>query len=871
MKTLRGRILSARPLVLWGLAVLAATPSARGSEATDFARQVAPLLQAHCLECHGPDRARGGLRLDSADGLRTGGNSGTVVRAGKAADSRLVHVVAGTDKDGLAMPPKGRRRLTAAEITLLRGWIDRGAAWPDGVTLATPKTAAGRHWAFQPLRRPAPPDVRRTEWVRNPVDRFVLARLEREGIAPSPEAERTTLVRRVTLDLIGLPPTPAEVAAFQADGRPDAYERLVDRLLASPHYGERWARPWLDLCHYADTEGYLQDKVRPVAWRYRQWLIDALNRDVPFDCFTLAQLAGDLLPGATTDDRLATGFLRNTLSNREGGADLEEYRVEQVVDRTTTVATGWLGLTVGCARCHDHKFDPVSQREFYQLYAFFDSADEVNIDAPLPGEQEAYERKVADYRRKREELLRPVAGELAGLQARWEKRLLEAADHPAKDHVWDRLWEVLGLIWGETFGEGQLEGCQLVRVGPARRTWRQQDRLLEYFLVQGTALDPKKFRELKLAELAKKLEDLKKEVPWPTRAPTVCQSPVPRTVRLHVRGDFRVPGETVQPGIPTAFHSPAPGRSPGAATRLDLARWLVDPTNPMPARVTVNRSWQEFFGTGLVKTSEDFGTRGEPPSHPELLDWLAGEFQRGWGMKALHRLIVTSATYRQSSRPRPELASRDPDNRWLARQASLRLSADQVRDAALSASGLLGRKVGGPSVFPEQPASVAMEAFDHKWEPSKGEDRYRRGVYTFVQRLAPFAQGVTFDAPPPSRSCTRRERSNTPLQALTLLNDPAFFETAQALAARVLREAHGTAERIDHLYRLCLARSPALFERERLARYLQEQLSIVRREDTAGKLFPQKVAGVGADEGAAWVGVCSVLLNLHEFITSTLR
>ncbi len=741
-----------------------------------------------------------------------------------------------------------------------------------------------RHWAFQPLRTPPLPAVRGVEWVRNPLDRFVLARLEREGIAPAPEADRATLLRRVRLDLTGLPPAPAEVAAFLADRRPDAYERLVDRLLASPHYGERWARPWLDLAHYADTEGYLQDKVRPIAWRYRQWLIDALNRDLPFDQLTLRQLAGDLLPGATTEDRVATGFLRCTLSNREGGADLEEYRVEQVVDRTTMVGAGWLGLTVGCARCHDHKFDPFSQREFFGLYAFFDSADEVNIDAPLPGEQEAYERKVGDYRRKRQELLRPVAKELAELQARWEKKLLEADANPTKDHVWARQWEVLGLIWGENFGEGQLEGCQLVRIGPARHSWQDQDRLLDYFLEHGSLIDPKKFQELKLAELSTKLQALKGEVPWPTRAPTMRQTPVPRTVRLHVRGDFRVQGAAVEPGTPAALpplvigaggHERASNTQPdaparGLPNRLDLARWLVDPANPLPARVTVNRFWHEFFGRGLVRTTEDFGTRGEPPSHPELLDWLAASFRDGgWDMKAVHRLIVTSATYRQSSRFRPELAARDPGNTLLARQASLRLSADQVRDATLAVSGLLSRKIGGPSVFPQQPASVAMEAFDHQWETSKGEDRYRRSIYTFLQRLSPFAQGVIFDAPSLSRSCTRRERSNTPLQALMLLNDPSFVEAAQALAARLLRESRGgTAERIDHLFRLCLARAPTAAERERLASYLETQLALVRRDPScAGKLFPHKVEGISTHEAAAWVGVCTVVLNLHEFIT----
>ncbi len=670
----------------------------------------------------------------------------------------------------------------------------------------------------------------------------------------------------MTLDLVGLPPTPSEVEAFVEDTRPDAYERVVDRLLASPHYGEKWARPWLDLCHYGDTDGYLTDQLRPVAWRYRQWLIDALNRDLPYDQFTAEQLAGDLLPGAGINERIATGFLRNTLSNREGGADLEEFRVEQVVDRTMTVATAWLGLTVGCARCHDHKFDPVSQREFYQLYAFFDAADEVNIDAPLPGEERPYRAKRAEYERKRAAVLGPVAKALAELQARWEARLLQAAAQPGRDAVWDRQWEVLGLIWGGNLGEGQLEGTEIVRLPPARRTQDQKDRLLDYFLEQGSVTDPKRFAELKLAELSKKLKDLRKELPPLTRAPTVRQAQTPRQAYVHVRGDFRTQGVAVRPGTPACL-PPLP--TDAAPDRLTLARWLVSGANPLPARVAVNRAWQEFFGRGLVLTAGDFGTQGERPTHAELLDWLATEYRDGWSTKTLHRLIVTSATYRQSSAARPELAARDPDNRLLARQVPLRLSAEQVRDVTLAVAGLLSRKVGGPSVFPPQPESVAAEGFDNKWTVSPGTDRYRRGLYTFHQRLSPFAQGVTFDAPSSTRICTRRDRSNTPLQALTLLNDPVFFEAARALARRLLRE--GTADvggRVDLLFRLGLGRPARPREKERLAAYYRQQVEILRRErTTAGILLPKPEPGVDPVEAAAWAGVSSVVLNLHEFIT----
>jgi hypothetical protein len=591
-----------------------------------------------------------------------------------------------------------------------------------------------RHWAFQPIRRPPLPTVQHWDWPRNPIDCFIVNRLEKEGIQPAPDADRRTLIRRLSLDLIGLRPTPAEVEAFVADVRPDAYERLVGRLLASPHHGEKWARPWLDMCHYADTEGYLQDKPRPVAWRYRAWLVDALNRDLPFDQFTIEQLAGDVLPNPTTDQLLATGFLRNTLSNREGGADLEEYRVEQIVDRTMMLGTTWLGLTVGCARCHDHKFDPISQKEFFQLYAFFDSADEINIDAPLSGELEPYRAKKPEYDRKRAELLKPLAKEIAELQARWEKRLLEAVAQPGKDYIWDRQWEVLGLIWGEDFGEGQLEGTQIVLLDLSRRTQVQKDRLLDYFLKHGEVIDPKKFKELKLAELSKQLERLAAELPKPTRAPTMRQAQVPRQTNIHIRGDFRSPGIKLDPATPSSLP-----RSAGM-DRLALAKWLVSEANPLTARVTANRFWQEFFGHGLVSTSGDFGQQGQKPSHPKLLDWLAREFRdRNWSMKSMHLLIVTSATYRQSSRVRPELLSRDPHNRLLARQESLRLSSEQIRDSALAVSGLLNRKLGGPSVFPPQPESVAKEAFDNHWTASQGRDRSRRGLYTFIQRTSPFA------------------------------------------------------------------------------------------------------------------------------------
>ena len=678
----------------------------------------------------------------------------------------------------------------------------------------------------------------------------------------SPEADRAALIRRVTLDLTGLPPSPLELDAFVNDGRGDAYERVVERLLASEHFGERWARWWLDLAHYADSDGYLQDFIRPVAWRYRQWVVDAFNRDLPFDQFTIEQLAGDLLPNATASQRMGTGFLRNTLSNREGGADLEEYRVNQTIDRTMTLGTTWLALTTGCAQCHDHKFDAISQREFYQLYAFFNAADEVNFDAPLPGEREPFEAAKQEHDRKRAELLAPLAAPLAELQADWEQRLLHAESHPNEDFAWDRTLELLGLQWGQSLGEGQLEGINIIKIPLAQRTQDQRDRLLDYFLKSPPTAYTEKFKELKLNELKSKLDALAKELPTVTRAPGMMTFPTQRTTHVHVRGDFHRKGDEVKPGTLAAL--PAL-KAEGEADRLALARWLVSPEHPLTARVVVNRLWQELFGRGIVATSDNFGVRGDRSSHPELLDWLAVEFMRGgWSVKAMLRQIVLSQTYRHSSAARPDLATRDPMNMLVARQSRLRLSGEAVRDSALAVSGLLNRTIGGPSVKPPQPASVSKEGYKNSWEPGTGADRYRRGLYTFIQRTSPFAQFVTFDLPDTSRSCTRRERSNTPLQALNLLNDPVFLEAAQALASRVEREVRGSDEqRLTHAFALVLSRPPTPEETKRLLAYRSQQRSLFASDAGSARELLHDCA---PDADAAWIALASVLLNLDEFI-----
>jgi mono/diheme cytochrome c family protein len=736
----------------------------------DFAKDIQPLFRKHCYSCHGPEKQESGFRLDVRERALAGGDYGPAIVKEKSAKSPLVLRIAHLGDDE-HMPPEGEGKpLTKEQIALVRAWIDQGAHWPDDANTAIAQRAGADHWSFQPIQRPAAPTTKDQTWVRNPIDAFILARLEKEGIAPSPEADKPTLIRRLSIDLTGLPPTPAEVADYINDSSQRAYETLVDRLLASPHYGERYARYWLDLTRYADSDGYEKDLGRPHAWRFRDWVINALNSDLPFDEFTLQQIAGDLLPEATIEQRTATGFHRNTLTNREGGIDTEEDRCKQTVDRTNTTGAVWLGLTVGCANCHTHKYDPITQKEYFGLYGFFNDIDEVNVS--LDG---------------------------------------------GKDRV--------------------------MRRGDVRDNERGS-----------------------FAQAVFNLEE-------------------PRENYLHVRGDFLTKGQIVGPHTPEVLPPLAPRG--GRPDRLDLARWIVDPANPLTARVAVNRFWQWHFGRGLVNTGDDFGTQGEPPSHPDLLDWLAAEFRdSGWKVKQLHKLIVMSATYRQSSAARRELYQRDPYNTWLARQNRLRFEAEVVRDVALAASGLLSPTIGGKSVRPPQPPEIAALSYagSIKWTDSKGPDRYRRGLYTWFQRTSPYPTLMTFDAPDSNLACTRRERSNTPLQALTLLNDVVFVECAQALGRRIVQEpmdklvaADGTGGgdnvaldgRLRYSFRLCLSRDPSDQELARLHKLYDEARTDFDKDGetakkVAGDQAPEKVA---IAELAAWTLVARTLMNLDEFIT----
>ena len=643
------RALLACLLMAGPAAAQVAAPRGDPPRAVEFSRDIAPILQQRCVACHGAALQQSGLRLDDGAAALKGGYSGPVIVPGDSGASRLFRLAAGLDPE-LAMPPVGER-LGRQEIELLRAWIDRGAAWPSGPAPADGPSGNADHWAFRPVVKPAPPAVRRDAWARSPVDRFVLRRLEEEGIEPSGPAGPGTLIRRVSLDLTGLPPSPRAVEAFVSDPSAEAYEAFVDGLLESPHYGERWAVQWLDLARYADSDGYEKDSVRPYAWRWRQWVIEALNEDMPFDRFTIEQIAGDTLPGASADERVATGFLRNGLKNREGGVKIEQFRFEETVDRTNTIGTVWLGLTVGCAQCHDHKYDPISQADYYRLFAFMNAIDEAEIAAPMPGEMGPYLRALPAYLERRHELL--SKNRVYELQPAWEAKMVQAADNPGKWTDWDHALDAVQKYMDN--------GERVVRKPRSGRTDREQTKLEDHFVKNYHRVISKEFREeLDWGSLREELLRLRAEAADITYARAVEDARPARQTHIHLRGSWNQAGIPVAAGTPEAL---PPVDIGGKHPRQALAEWLVSPDNPLTARVTVNRIWQEYFGRGIVPTADDFGTRSPGPSHPELLDWLAAEFMDGgWSLKELHKAIVMSATYRQSSASRPDLAERDPGN-----------------------------------------------------------------------------------------------------------------------------------------------------------------------------------------------------------------
>ena len=1005
-------------LVTAGATVLLHAQTAPAPGTVDYDKEIQPVLEKYCAECHGRSKGRAQLRLHSPEWIRKGGQSGPVIVPGDSHTSELMRRVLDPNDDDRM--PLDADPLPADVIARLRTWIEQGAPMPAATAAAED---IEQHWAYVKPVRPALPPVSRQDWVRNPIDAFVLSRLEREKLAPSAEAPRTTLLRRVSLDLTGLPPTPREVDAFIADTSAGAYEKVVDRLLASPHFGERWARPWLDLARYADTNGYEKDNRREI-WKYRDWVIAAFNRDQPFNQFTVEQIAGDMLPNATVEQRIATGFHRNAMTNEEGGVDPEESHYEVLVDRANTTATVFLGSTLACAQCHNHKYDPFTQKDYFRLLAFFANSDfdsrsfgdgtryfEPTLELATP-EQEAARKELQAAVEGLDKQLKTMTPELAEAQDAWETALRAARDGwtaVAPSSVEATNGVVLrALPDGSILAAGTnaaatsytvsvrppldtitglrieaLPDPSLPRGGPGRDGYG-------HFRVTGIQVEnavtgtPVEFRTVKVDDSAAAFEagDLlgakpgayaRKAGSWainamrdterlprnatlvtaapmsappgtelrvridhldgtigqgigrfrlwvtsqadplsgadlPPRLRRVLETPasrrtpvqaeelaavfraatpllketrdalagrrkaladlrIPSTLIMRERGSFERPsfelrergsfsarGERVYAGTPLALHSMTEDLP---VNRLGLARWLVDPDNPLVTRVVVNRLWEQLFGRGLVETSEDFGSQGTPPSHPELLDWLATELvARGWSQKTLIKTMVMSATYRQASAVSPTLAERDPDNRLFARGPRVRMEAEMIRDAALAASGLLNAKMFGPSVFPLQPDGIwNMPYNSDKWVVSAGDERYRRSLYTFWRRTSPYPSFMTFDATSREFCTVRRVRTNTPLQALTLLNDPASFEAARALARRMMDGGSTAETRAAVGVKLVLSRPANPAELERLVTLYATESAAYRKR------------GEAEFEAAAWTVVANVLLNLDEAVT----
>jgi mono/diheme cytochrome c family protein len=771
---------------------IAGAQSVAAEDIVDFNRDIRPILSNQCFACHGPDakeRKGGtdGYRLDNEQGAFADlGGYATIVR-GKPEESELIRRITSGDKDERMPPVDSGKKLTARDIQLLTQWVKQGAPY-------------AKHWAYVKPVRPALPDITQTNkalpsWPRNEIDHFILARLLREGLVPSPEADRYALVRRVSLDLTGLPPTLDEVDQFASDTSADAYEKLVDRLLEKKSYGEHWARTWLDLARYADSAGYADDPARTI-WAYRDYVIDSLNANKPFDQFTIEQIAGDLLPSPTEEQLTATAFNRNTLTNNEGGTNDEEFRNVAVVDRVNTTMAVWMGTTMMCAQCHDHKYDPLSQEEYFRLFAIFNNTDDAD-------------------RRDESPLLSFFTEEQQKQKAQLEAEIAE------------------------------LERAQKPDAADAQAA---KDRL---------------------AALKKQLSELKPH----TTVPVMRELPdgKRRKTQIQLRGNFLDLGREVTEGLPRVFHS-LPDET--TVNRLALAKWLVDENNPLTARVIVNRYWEQIFGVGIVRTSEEFGTQGELPLHPELLDWLATELvQQHWDMKHVLKLLVTSAAYRQSSRVTPQLMELDPDNRLLARGPRFRLSAEMIRDQALAVSGLLSAKLHGPPVKPPQPSLGISAAFGSgiDWQASEGEDRYRRGLYTTWRRSNPYPSMATFDAPNREVCTLHRDRTNTPLQALVTLNDPVYVEAAQALARRMTAAGSSPSDRASYGFRLCLARHPTPDELDRLVRlYEQARERFANEADKAKRIATVPLGAAPPDSDitdlAAWTVVSNVLLNLDEMM-----
>ncbi|MBI3877019.1 MAG: PSD1 domain-containing protein [Verrucomicrobia bacterium] len=816
----------------------------------DFNRDVLPVLSDNCFACHGPDEKtrKARLRLDTRDGaLRT---KDPVIVPGKAGQSELIKRLTTKDPDGVMPPPDSKRKPTAQQIETLRRWIDQGAKWAT-------------HWAYVAPQRPEVPSLRNSKFaIRNSIDNFILARLDKEGLKPSPEAPRETLIRRVTLDLTGLPPTPEEVDAFLADKSADAYERLVDRLLKSPHYGERMAWDWLDAARYADSNGYQGDGERTM-WPWRDWVVRAFNDNLPFDQFTTWQLAGDLLAKESKPENrdaiLATAFNRNHMINGEGGRIAEENRIEYLFDQTETLGTVWLGVTIGCTRCHDHKFDPFTMRDYYGLFAFFNNT-------PVEGGGGSGQTKPVLDMATPQEMAR-----MADANKKHADVSAEADDYERK-----RFSLPLGKERASQTEISKWPGKLPVFLGQTAPEKRSVDNLLEC-VEQLKKLDEKDYARL-MEKLLAALRAKNSAANNITRVMVMEEMAKPRETFVLVRGAYDKPtDQKASAAFPVSLAANADHATRGAQqplNRLDLARWLVSPENPLTARVAVNRAWQMFFGTGLVKTTEDFGVQGEKPSHPELLDWLATEFVRtGWDVKRLHKLIVMSAAYRQSSRVTPALLDRDPENRLLARGPRFRMPSWMLRDQALAASGLLTDKLGGKPVKPYQPPGIWEEATFGKisYTQDHGDALYRRSLYVFWRRIV--GPTMFFDVANRQNCTVKSPRTNTPLHALVTLNETTFVEAARVMAERVLANGgEGDDARIEFAARLVVARKPAQAEKK----ILSGSLARFRAQFGADKDGALKLLKVGESprnekldttEHAAWTSLCSLLLNLDEAVS----
>ncbi|RYG25531.1 DUF1553 domain-containing protein [bacterium] len=922
------------PFIAAGAGQLAPQPKA------SFTHDVQPIFKAHCLSCHAGNSAQGGLRLDTPEGVLK------AVVKGDPEKSELLRRIQG--HGGLPRMPMGFAPLSNAQITAVKNWIAQGARIDS---------ATRKHWAYVAPVLPKVPAVRLKTWVRNPIDSFVLARLEKEGLKPSPEASRETLIRRLSLDIIGLPPTPSETDAFLRDKSPNAYEKVVDRLLASPHYGEKMAQKWLDLARYADSDGFEKDLTR-TAYKYRDWTIDAFNRNKPFDQFTIEQIAGDQLPNATIDNLIATGFCRNAMTNREDGVDQAEAYLNVEVDRVSTVATTFMGSTLACARCHDHKYDPFSQKDFYRMTAFFSNDlytpkgnpvySNVKWEEPeikVPNKEQAaklaiLEKAIAALPKPTVDTLVPpewtganptnVEAEKAkldvdpigtiiatGVNAPTELYKV-SLDAPNESLTGLRLETIAGRNPGNLnfvitnirvladgkevpllgssadFSQSDFDASKALH-GDADNGWAVSPKGTDYHALVASFAQPVKAQKLQVwiamrskyvghnlgafrlsvtrspephAEHGKSIAAVRRDALVAQKMELERTLPSALILRerdpkatpqewLRTRGEFLSKAELLTAGTPTFLPAIPQGVRP---SRLALAKWLVAKDNPLTARVQANRLWEGLFGTGLVETSEDFGTQGTPPSHPELLDWLAVRLRDGgWNVKDTIRLIVCSAAYRQSSVATPALLRKDPNNRLLARGSRFRLEAETIRDNALTVAGLLSRRVGGPSVMPDQPDGVWDIPYGgERWMRADGENRWRRGLYTTWKRSAPYPAFVAFDATSREACTVRRIRTNTPLQALALLNDTGMIAAAEALAGRMAKE--GGKDPLRYGFRLATGRQPNAKELLRLQTLKNGLLTRYRRS-------PIEAAKLGGPEKAAMTLTANVLLNLDETIT----